>query len=663
MIQIYDPANTDFDRNGDMVLQPSAASVHVILNGTWESTLIHPIDLDGRWKYIVEEAVVKLPSFNGDQLFRVKNTQKSDSGITAALEPIFFDSMNDCFLSDVRPTNKNGQEALNIMTAPNKKYSGKSDITMIATAYYEYMNLMEAINGENENSFINRWGGEILFNNFEVSINEHVGGDYGVELRYGKNIQVDGLKEEVDIKDVVTRLYPKAYNGYKLSGDGYVDSDLIHNYPIIKCATITFDDVKMREDAGEEDEENGVVVCDSQEELDAALTLKCNEQFASGMDKPKVTIEANMILLENTENYKEFKTLESVSLGDTIHCRNSHLGIVTDARVIELEYDSLQKKTVSVVLGDFRSNYFEKVTSSVGRIDQAIRPDGTVMAEKIRGFIDGAVSQLRLQSTVAKKQKERAILFEDLDPDSELYGAMAMGTQGLQIAWQRTPDGKEWDWATALTGKGLMAGIIVAGILSDKLGNNTWNLDTGELITKYMKATNADISGKLTSSEGSIAGFQMGKDGFQANISGKAHYTEADLMRAQQIALKIVDADEETIAYYDLNKDRRVTSVDLLLMQRIINGQDPAPDIQGQVRINPASVDAAVTVEGTNSNAKGFGVRIGIGQIDGSTAEFDFLNVKSLTVGNSMDPSGQSNVEITGQDIRIRGKSVYSLFA
>ena len=663
MIQIYDPANTDFDRNGDMVLQPSAASVHVILNGTWESTLIHPIDLDGGWKYIVEEAVVKLPSFNGDQLFRVKNTQKSDSGITAALEPIFFDSMNDCFLSDVRPTNKNGQEALNIMTAPNKKYSGKSDITMIATAYYEYMNLMEAINGENENSFINRWGGEILFNNFEVSINEHVGGDYGVELRYGKNIQVDGLKEEVDIKDVVTRLYPKAYNGYKLSGDGYVDSDLIHNYPIIKCATITFDDVKMREDAGEEDEENGVVVCDSQEELDAALTLKCNEQFASGMDKPKVTIEANMILLENTENYKEFKTLESVSLGDTIHCRNSHLGIVTDARVIELEYDSLQKKTVSVVLGDFRSNYFEKVTSSVGRIDQAIRPDGTVMAEKIRGFIDGAVSQLRLQSTVAKKQKERAILFEDLDPDSELYGAMAMGTQGLQIAWQRTPDGKKWDWATALTGKGLMAGIIVAGILSDKLGNNTWNLDTGELITKYMKATNADISGKLTSSEGSIAGFQMGKDGFQANISGKAHYTEADLMRAQQIALKIVDADAKTIAYYDLNKDGRVTSADLLLMQRIINGQDPAPDIQGQVRINPASVDAAVTVEGTSSNAKGFGVRIGIGQMDGSTAEYEFLSVKSLTVGNTMDPSGQSNVEITGQDIWIRGKSVYSLFA
>lgn len=38
---------------------------------------------------------------------------------------------------DVRPTNKNGQQALDIMTAPNKKYSAKSNIADINTAYYE----------------------------------------------------------------------------------------------------------------------------------------------------------------------------------------------------------------------------------------------------------------------------------------------------------------------------------------------------------------------------------------------------------------------------------------------------------------------------------------------------------------------------------------------
>lgn len=68
------------------------------------------------------------------------------------------------------------------------------------------------------------------------------------------------------------------------------------------------------------------------------------EQFEAGLDKPKVTIEADMVLLQNTELYKDYKVLEEVGFGDTIHCRHSRLGITTDARVIELEYDCLRKR-------------------------------------------------------------------------------------------------------------------------------------------------------------------------------------------------------------------------------------------------------------------------------------------------------------------------------
>ena len=267
MIQIYKADNTAYDKNGDMSLTPSSASVHVILNGSWEANIEHPVDEDGRWRYIVEGAVAKMPSFNGEQLFRIKKKEKSDSGVTATMEPIFYDAKDDCWLTDIRPTEKGGQQALDIITAPNKKYTGRSNITVISTAYYEYMNLMEAINGNNDNSFINRWGGEILFDNFTVIIDEQIGGDYGVDLRYGKNLPVDGLTDEVDIRDVVTRIYPKAYNGYTMSDDGYVDSPLINHYPTVKCATMTFEDVKMRADAQEDDEENGIVVCDTQEEL------------------------------------------------------------------------------------------------------------------------------------------------------------------------------------------------------------------------------------------------------------------------------------------------------------------------------------------------------------------------------------------------------------
>lgn len=480
MIQIYSSGNKNYSSNGDMTLFPKKAIVNVILNGAWSATLTHPIDKDGRWKYIVEDVVVKMPSFNGDQLFRIISKKKADSGVTAQMEPIFYDAISDCWLTDIRPTGKNGQEALELMLAPNAKYSAKSDITKASTAYYQYVNFFEALNGDIDQSFIKRWGGEILYDNFTIIVNERVGGDYGVELRYGKNIPENGLTEKIDLSGVVTRIYPKAYNGYTLTGNGYVDSPLINHYPITHIATITFDDVKMREDAQEDDEENGVIICDTQEELDAALREKCQEQYDAGLDKPTVTISADMILLQNTEQYKEYKILETVSLGDTIHCKHSKLGIVTDARVISLEYDSLRKKVTEVTLGDYTYNYFDNVTSSTDRIDQVIRPDGSVMADKVAGILNGIYTQLRLQSTAAQKVDGVAFKVEDLDPDSPLYGCMIWGTQGLQISVKRTADGRDWDWTTAITAKGMIGDILVAGIISDKLGRNYWNLDTGE---------------------------------------------------------------------------------------------------------------------------------------------------------------------------------------
>lgn len=480
MIQIYRVGNTNYEKNGDMTLFPTEAYLHVVLNGSWEAAIEHPIDIDGRWKYITEDAVVKMPSFNGNQLFRIKKKEKMDSGISATLEPIFMDAKDDCFLVDVRPTAKNGQQALDILCASNKKYSGVSNITKATTSYYILKNLIEAINGEDENSFIKRWGGEILFNNFQVIVNERVGGDYGVELRYGKNIAKDGLTEEVDIREVVTRIYPKAYNGYMISNNGYVDSPLISNYQTTKTAVITFEDVKMRADAQEEDEEKGIIICDTQQELDAALTEKCRQQYNLGLDKPKVTISADLVLLQNTDLYKDYVVLEQVSLGDTIHCKHNKLGIITDARVIELEYDSIRKKVRSVVLGDFKTDFFDHVSSSTNKIDGVIRPDGTLMGEKVAGILNAINTQLRLQNTVAKKQNVRAILFEDLDPDSALYGAMALGTQGFQIAKKRTEDGRDWQWETAATAEGIVANAVITGILSDRLGKNYWNFDTGE---------------------------------------------------------------------------------------------------------------------------------------------------------------------------------------
>ena len=554
MIQIYKPSNTNYTSNGDMTLQPSEAEIQAKLNGTWQADLSHPIDADGRWKYIEDQAVLKMPSFNGEQLFRIVKKNKSDSGIEVTAEPIFLDAAGDCYLKDIRPTNVNGQQALNQMLAPNKKYSGKSDIALKTTAYYQNKNLIQALNGEEDNSFINRWGGEIIYDNFQVIINKRAGGDYGVQILYGKNIEKDGIKEEVDFSDVVTRIYPKAFNGYSLSGNGYVDSPIIGSYPTVKSSTITFEDVKMREDAREEDEANGIIVCDTQAELDTALKKKCQEQYDNGIDKPSVTISINMVALQNTEEYQDYKVLEEVSLGDTVHCKSSNLGIVTDARVTEIKYDPISKKVSSVKIGDVAADYFGRLSDSAVRVDNAIRPDGTVIGQQVEGLINMALAQLKLQSTVAKKVNVRAILLEDTDPNSPLYGAMCWGTQGFQIASERTEDGKDWKWSTFGTAKGFFANLIVAGTMlydrcrggTAEIGgiNNTSGVlkildEKGKEIGRWdkdgVKIYSGEINGPtiIAGGSGNIAGSieilnengnqigSWGKDGLYANSGGE----------------------------------------------------------------------------------------------------------------------------------------------
>ena len=498
MIQVYSPGNTDFEHNGDMTLFPTEAIVHPILNGEWEVNLEHPIDQEGRWKYIVEEAVVKMPSFNGNQLFRVKKKEKSDSGVTAELQPIFMDAKDDCFLLDVRPTDKTGQQALDIMTAPNKKYKASSNISLVSTAYYQTKNLIEALNGDDENSFINRWGGEIIFDNYTVIVNERAGGDYGVEVLYGKNIKEDGFSEEIDMRDIVTRIVPKAYNGHMIEGDEpWIDSTLIDKYPTIRFGVMEFEDIKMREDAQDGDEDDGIIVCDTQEELRTALKQKCEEQFDAGVDKPKVTISADIILLEGTDLYEDIQDLVKVSIGDTVHCRHSKLDIVSDARVIEMEWDCIKERVDSVVLGDFQYNYIDDATSMINRVESAIRPDGSVIGQRVQGIIDGVRAQLKAQSSVAQKQKIRATIFEDLDPESPTYGAMCLGTMGFEIASKRTADGRDWDWRTFGTGAGFFADFIVAGtMLADRIKGGTLELggeNNGDGVARVLDGNGNEI--------------------------------------------------------------------------------------------------------------------------------------------------------------------------
>ena len=480
MIQVYARGNENFDSNGDMTLLPTNCELSTEINGAWELTMSHPIDKEGRWEYLEEEAVISAPTFQDEhQLFRTDKCVKTDTTVEITAYPIFFDSADDYILMDARPTDRSGQEALDIMME-GSRYSGRSDIATGGTAYFIRRNLMDAINGENEPTFVQVWGGEILYDNFTVIINERIGGDYGVEIRYGKNM--DGLSYTVDMSDVATRIIPVAYNGRMMSGDApWVDSPNINKYAKKYIREVKFDDVKLYEDVSGETEETEDTICQTQEELDSVLKKRCEEMYDSGADVPDVTIEVNMIDLAQTDQYKDFQGLVTVSLGDTVRCINSKLGIASNARVIKLTWDCITNRSAGMTLGDYEYNYFSELTSSLEAVKQIVGPGNTVIAERVQGVLNAINTQLRYQKNVAQTQDVRAILFEDTNPDSPLYGAMCLGTQGFQIASKRTEDGRDWDWSTAFTAKGGYADTLIAGILADKMGKNFWNLDTGEM--------------------------------------------------------------------------------------------------------------------------------------------------------------------------------------
>ena len=523
MIQVYLPGNTNYNTNGDMVIFPESATITAELNGAWTAFIIHPLDDEGRWEALIDNAVVKMPSWNGEQLFRIRVKDKSDlEGVTCELDPIFYDAARDCFLEDVRPTNKNGQQAIDILTAANTKYHGESNISVVATAYYEFKNLLEAISGEEENSFLNRWGGEIEYDNYTIRINTRLGSDKGFCFRYGRNIE--GITETVDMSEVVTRIYPKAYNGRTRSGTKYIDSPLINAYPTIRSAVVEFDNIILKADLMDGTEvEPGATICETQAELDAALGSACQLQFDAGLDKPVVTV-----LIEGVVPELEEFNAAKIKLGDTVHLIHPVLDINSEARIVALTYDAIADEVIGVTIGQTAYNYFDGVSSAVNRIQTAVRPDGSVRAETVKGVVDMKQANLYAQYDQAEAQDVIGILFENNDSTSQLYGAMAIGTQGFMISDTKDEAGN-WIWSTFGTAKGFNASLLVVGeILADLIKGGTLTLGGANNGNGVLQVLDADgnVIGTWNNTGASITGNLMNRYGdewiriYQSVISG-----------------------------------------------------------------------------------------------------------------------------------------------
>ena len=516
-IMLYKVGNNNFDMNGDHTLHPVSCEATFNLNDVWQLD----IDIPNRNEDFKAGAVISVDTPYGKrQLYRIQDTDRNMDNASATAYPIFLDSRNDCFLWDVRPTNKIGQDALDIMLA-GSKYTGQSDITTASTAYYVQKNFIEALNGDDENAFLKRWGGEVAYQNFKIIVNNRLGADNGLRVEFGFNLT--GLQEQVDMSNVVTRIIPKAFNGYILPDNEVVDSPLINNYPVVYTRVIEYQDVKLAEDATEEDEDNGTIICATMEELYTALRAKANAEFDAGIDLPNITYDVDMVDLSRTDLYKDYAGLLNVQLGDTVHVKNRRMGIETTARVITLVYDCITQKVTSLTLGDYEANYFNDVSSTVSTVNglnEAVGNiydpnSGTVIAGKISGVINLLQTTLKAQKNIAQKQDVRAILFEDLDPDSPTYGALCIGTQGIQIAKERNETDTDWVWGTAIDFEAINADYIITGVLTDATGRFSLNLNTGELYIQDL----SDLKTTVTQIKFDVDGIKSTVSGMQEDVN------------------------------------------------------------------------------------------------------------------------------------------------
>lgn len=239
MICIYSQNNTNYEANGDAVLEPISCDLEITINGAWSLTLEHPYDPEGKYKYIAEGAVIRadircIRELTGiRQRFRIYDYKKGLHSVTAIAFPVAMESTYDAPIDNLVIQNKTGIQAMADLQTKTNKYTLATDITKTASSSFANTNVNSAIASGSDNCFIKVWGGEILYDNLTFNVKGRIGdteaGDH--QVTYGHNLT--DITYTKDDSGLITRIYPISQDGIRLNGTGYVDSPKISDYPVI----------------------------------------------------------------------------------------------------------------------------------------------------------------------------------------------------------------------------------------------------------------------------------------------------------------------------------------------------------------------------------------------------------------------------------------------
>ena len=392
MITIYSPTETDFTHNGFGAITATKAIVVEELNGMYELSLVMPTaGNENRLEHVVNDAILRVPTPRSDQLFRIYDVKETiDNIIQISAEHIFYD-LRRTLIHNVSGT-MTAHAAINqlvTMETPNLNFSASSNIPSQINVEAIDTNPVAALFGDGGLVYLT--GGEVMRNNFDISLQSATGEDRGFVVEYRKNLT--GLDVRINTRDIITRVKPVGVyrdsinpeNNEDLHVPGvFIDSPLIGDYirPYVKALVfsdvradaIYWEDVEMWPGGGtvRRRELNTPRTNEARNEAIAELQRRGHEFFASGADLPSINAKVDFVMLRDTLEYTQFAELENLYLGDVVVVAHAPLQLRLRAKCVKIEYDALKRQYRRIELGDHRDDFATSTGLSVAGLNRTV---------------------------------------------------------------------------------------------------------------------------------------------------------------------------------------------------------------------------------------------------------------------------------------------------
>lgn len=501
------PKETVILSNGDAILDNICTSCKVTenLDGTYGLDAEFIIDDNGLWEYLQEEAILKIKVDYGDEYFRITKPRKTRNRIIIyAIQVTIYETIH-LWLNDVRPTGLNGTAAINWIldgAVGVKELEVYSNISASNTAYYEDMNMYKAIH-DCDQSFLNRWGGEIQRRGYLLRILDKVGKDRGVQIRSCKNLK--GFEANTDVDSITTRIKPKGYDGITING--FIDSPILNNYARAYTKEFTYSDVKVK--SSESETEGFNTLEEAQAELKRLAQLEYTE---NNVDIISADYTIDFVDLSQTEEYKNYIKAEKVYIGDEVSVFESKLNINVVVRAIERKYNVLTQKVEEIKLSN-KDIGRKSINDVMIDISKDIEKNDNSIEKWIQSFINSGIKD----SYVFYNKEELVVC--DSPTIEEAIHVWRFNKNGLA----HSANGYQGPYDVALTANGqINANMILAGtlkgqyidarnmVIKDEDGNVTFSVGSDAIVRMIQGLIDISDEGiriNLQDSEGNIVGY------------------------------------------------------------------------------------------------------------------------------------------------------------